>query len=321
LTRPGNFGQNSTSIWQPFLAEFCDGGAQRGSARFLFFVSQRLVPQTELASKAGEVFPETTEGVRQGCPLSPLLFGQYIDELESLPSEQEGCDFVTVGMLILFCLLYADDALLSRSTEGHQAQLDTAVCFGRDKGLQLNSDKSKIFTLGKPSSHDKGRRWKLWTSSSTWAPTWRILESYKKTLERRFQDETREQLDAAMIRLRFVLSLMAQRPFMIFLRLFITTRNVRDSSYSTMSLSATVGLITRCDWHACETWLDHCLLHCSCGQVIKRPVPYIEQKFVHRTLLSSIKSVHHVVNTLEIFNTIPGALNLSSDMLNEYSFK
>ena len=33
---------------------------------------------------------------------------------------------------------------------GSPSQLDTVVLFGRDKGLALNSDKSKVLGLGKP---------------------------------------------------------------------------------------------------------------------------------------------------------------------------
>jgi hypothetical protein len=145
---------------------------------------------------AGEEF-ETTKGVRQGCPLSPLLFGLYIDELESLLSEQEGCDFVTVGMLILYCLLYADDVLLlSSSTEGLQAQLDTVVRFGRDKGLGLNSDKSKVLRLGKPPTRkDNDLVISVEGKALEVVDIFKYLGTHvtedgvnKKTLERRFQD-------------------------------------------------------------------------------------------------------------------------------------
>ena len=104
---------------------------------------------------------------------------------------------MTVGMLILYCLLYADDVLLlSRSAAGLQAQLDTVVRFGRDKGLALNSDKSKVLKLGKQSprkDHDmvisvEGKALEV-------VDIFKYLGTHvteggvnKKTLERRFQD-------------------------------------------------------------------------------------------------------------------------------------
>ena len=54
-------------------------------------------------------------GVKQGCPLSPTLFGLYIDELEELIAEytkQGQINGPTIGMYTLFILLYADDVIL-----------------------------------------------------------------------------------------------------------------------------------------------------------------------------------------------------------------
>lgn len=65
--------------------------------------------------------------VKQGCPLSPLLFEIYIDELESFVHEhiqpKDGCPLHHV---LISILLFAKDVVLLASTaKGLQRQIDT----------------------------------------------------------------------------------------------------------------------------------------------------------------------------------------------------
>ena len=51
-------------------------------------------------------------GVKQGYPLSPTLFGLYIDKLEEWLNFQGG-DGVRLGEFVIKLLLYADDLVLA----------------------------------------------------------------------------------------------------------------------------------------------------------------------------------------------------------------
>ena len=67
-------------------------------------------------------FIQSTIGVKQGCLLSPTLFGIYIDELESFLrdhiQESDGC---LLHQVLISILLFADDiVLLASSPEGLQ---------------------------------------------------------------------------------------------------------------------------------------------------------------------------------------------------------
>jgi len=60
-------------------------------------------------------------GVKQGCPLSPTLFGLYVDGLEKHLLETAGIDAPELGGILAPLLLYADDLILmSTSPEGLQ---------------------------------------------------------------------------------------------------------------------------------------------------------------------------------------------------------
>ncbi len=88
---------------------------------------------------------ESVMGVKQGCPLSPTLFGLYLDDLEdAMRAKQHLLDAPSLDGLRLLALLYADDlALASTSLAGLQAQLDVLHDYARRWGLTVNVDKTK----------------------------------------------------------------------------------------------------------------------------------------------------------------------------------
>jgi hypothetical protein len=56
------------------------------------------------------------QGVKQGCPLSPLLFGLYLDALEGRLDGKE-CDASALTNMHVWLLLFADDLVLTLKSE------------------------------------------------------------------------------------------------------------------------------------------------------------------------------------------------------------
>lgn len=105
---------------------------------------------------------DSTCGVKQGDPLSPLLFGLFIDELEQYLQQRLPQHGVQCGTKLVQLLLYADDlALLSATPDGLQQQLHVLSSFCEDKGLEVNLSKTEIVVFGR-------RRWLPDSNTRPW---------------------------------------------------------------------------------------------------------------------------------------------------------
>ena len=84
-------------------------------------------------------------GVKQGCPLSPTLFGLYVDALEKHLLGTADIDAPTLRGVLVPLLLYADDLILMSTSEaGLQKQLDALANFCEQRQLTVNLSKTKI---------------------------------------------------------------------------------------------------------------------------------------------------------------------------------
>ena len=104
----------------------------------------------KIGDKLTQFFP-CKQGVRQGDPLSPILFNIFINGIfEKL--REANCDPVTLdGVDMINALAYADDiVLLSTTKEGLQKAIDTVQEYCTNWKLKINSSKTKtmIFSRG-----------------------------------------------------------------------------------------------------------------------------------------------------------------------------
>lgn len=119
---------------------------------------QALYASASVAIKAqgcrGVGLPSTT-GLRQGCPLSPTLFGVFMDGLDRhLASVCADAGWPVPGHAPVVSLGYADDfVLLSPTEQGLQALINATVGFCDHTGMVVSPEKSKVIVFG-PSAPD-----------------------------------------------------------------------------------------------------------------------------------------------------------------------
>ncbi|GAQ86860.1 Reverse transcriptase-like protein with RNA-directed DNA polymerase domain [Klebsormidium nitens] len=89
---------------------------------------------------------QSNSGVKQGCPLSPLLFGLYTDGLEDSMRGRGDPTLMGVGVPLL---AFADDVLLlSTDPEGLQRKLEVLERFSEKSGLSVNLQKTQAVVFG-----------------------------------------------------------------------------------------------------------------------------------------------------------------------------
>ena len=110
-----------------------------------------MYSKTSYCIKIGDKISPTfsaTNGLKQGCCLSPLLSNIFQNDLHDIFDEQ--CDPISIGSAILNSISWADDLILiSSSKEGLQRCLDLLFVYCKKWGLEVNVDKTKTMVFSK----------------------------------------------------------------------------------------------------------------------------------------------------------------------------
>jgi hypothetical protein len=109
-------------------------------------IYDKLIANIILNGENLKPFP-LKSGMRQGCPLSPLLFNIFLEFLARAIMQEEGIKRTQVGKETVKRSLFANDMILNLKEPKHSTQelLDTINTFSKVAGYKINLQKSLAF--------------------------------------------------------------------------------------------------------------------------------------------------------------------------------
>uniref|UniRef100_A0A3B4FLA9 Reverse transcriptase domain-containing protein n=1 Tax=Pundamilia nyererei TaxID=303518 RepID=A0A3B4FLA9_9CICH len=127
-------------LWE-VLREYGVSGPLLRAIRSLYNRCKSLVC---IAGNKSDSFP-VGDGLRQGCPLSPILFIIFMDRISRRSQVAEGFHF---GGLRISSLIFADDVVLLASLgEGLQLALERFAAECEAAGMRISTSKSEAMVL------------------------------------------------------------------------------------------------------------------------------------------------------------------------------
>ena len=121
----------------------------KGITTHLITIIQKIYVENIIRVNAGSGIPEDfrviNQGVRQGCPLSPVLFNLYLDEviriwLQKLKTSKYFKE------LIFNTLLFADDqCIISDTEENFQKAVYVLNSIYKEYNFEIATKKTKLF--------------------------------------------------------------------------------------------------------------------------------------------------------------------------------
>ncbi|KAH0813872.1 hypothetical protein GEV33_008919 [Tenebrio molitor] len=119
--------------------------------------------KVKVGEKEGECF-ETTKGVRQGCPLSPLLFTIYVADVDEMLRKAQAAG-VVVGREKVWSLAFADDMVIVEKSEREMKEMMRNLeKYVRKKKLGVNVEKTKMMVFNEKKRKNEESEWK-WEES------------------------------------------------------------------------------------------------------------------------------------------------------------
>jgi hypothetical protein len=135
---------------------------------------QNISIKIRLNGQLGDAFSSTL-GVKQGDPLSPLLFGLFIDRLEAFLASEHPRIGVNLHGILINLLLYADDLVLMAETpDDLQSLLDSLSVFCDLNSMTVNVKKSEALIFN-PQSSSPPHPVQYNGSDLTWQPSFIYL--------------------------------------------------------------------------------------------------------------------------------------------------
>ncbi|XP_076660673.1 uncharacterized protein LOC143364045, partial [Halictus rubicundus] len=145
---------NRSILWK----ELEERGVSEGIRERIEEVYRETTARVKVGDEMGEKF-WVGRGVRQGCPLSAKLFILFMADLEERMTRR-GKGGVEVRGKMLYTLQYADDlVLLAKEESGMRLMIEEFRMYIKEKGLEVNREKTKIIRFERRRQEKKTWRW------------------------------------------------------------------------------------------------------------------------------------------------------------------